>query len=57
MRVSHPVLKNAVLDQEDNRRQIVPGAWRNGLNMLDVDDIVDDNRTIRAAKSQWEYST
>lgn len=55
MRMRYPALQNAVLDQEDNQHQVVPGAWRNGLNMQDVDDIMGGNRITKAAKSQREY--
>ena len=55
MRLCYPGLQNAVLDQEDNDHNIIPGAWRDGLNMQDVHNIVGGNRATRAAKRQREY--
>ena len=55
MRVRYPTLQNAVLDQEDQNHQLVPGDWRNGAQMRDVDNVVGGNRQTRAAKQQREY--
>ncbi|KAK3084692.1 hypothetical protein FSP39_017590 [Pinctada imbricata] len=55
MRIRYPGLQNAVLDQEDDNHQVINGAWRNDLNMQDVDNVTGPNRATRAAKSQREY--
>ena len=55
MRIRYPALQNAAFDQEDNQHQVVPGSWRNGLNMQDVDNIVGGNHATRVAKAQREY--
>ncbi|KAK3082861.1 hypothetical protein FSP39_007396 [Pinctada imbricata] len=55
MQIRYPGLQNAVLDQEDDNHQVINGAWRNGLNMQDVDNVTGPNRATRAAKSQREY--
>lgn len=57
MRLSlrYPALQNAVVDQEDDQHEVVPGGWRNGVNMQDMNSIVGGNRTTRAAKAQRLY--
>ena len=55
MRIRYPGLQNAALDQEDNEHRLIPGAWRQGRNMADVDNVVCGNRLTRAAKAQREY--
>ena len=57
MRMRYPALQNAALDQEDDRHNIIPGAWRGGLDMADMDNIEGGNRTTKAAKAQRLYLT
>ena len=51
----YPGLQNAALDEDDENHQLIPGAWRAGLNMQDRDNIVGGNRASRAAKAQRIY--
>ena len=45
-----------LLDQEDpDNHQIVPGAWREDANMVDMENIDGGNVSTRAAKSQRLY--
>ncbi len=55
MRMRYPGLQNVLLNQEDDQHHVIPGEWRNGVNMQDVDNLVSDNRTTRMAKKQREY--
>jgi hypothetical protein len=55
MRMSYPTLQNAALDQEDANYNIIPGAWRAGANMQEVDQMRGPNRDSTAAKKQREY--
>ncbi len=48
-------LQNALLEQEDYQHHDIPGEWRNGANMQDVDNRVHGNRTTIKAKKQREY--
>ncbi|MCM8858028.1 MAG: transposase family protein [Candidatus Thiodiazotropha sp.] len=57
MRIRYPAFQNAALDQEADNHQVCPGAWRDGENMHDMDNIVGGNRTTRAAKAQRLYLT
>ena len=55
MRMRYPGLQNPLLDQENVNHQLVPGTWRDGLNMQDIDNIAGGNHTTRAAKAQRIY--
>ena len=55
MRLHFPALQNAVLDEEDQNHQLVPGEWRNGAQMQDVHNVVGGNQLTRAVKQQREY--
>ena len=54
MRLCFPALQNAVLDDEDLNYQLLPGEWRNGVQMQDVQNVVGGNHLTRAAKRQRE---
>lgn len=43
MRIQCPGFQNVALDQEDDNNEVVPGAWRDGDNMQDMDNIVGGN--------------
>ena len=55
MMLRYPGIQNAVLDQEDDQHNIIPGAWRREANMADVENITKGNRDTIAAKKQCEY--
>ncbi len=55
MRMQYPGIQNALLDQEDDQHHVIPGEWRNGANMQDVNNLVGSNRTTIKAKNQREY--
>lgn len=57
MRTRYPGLQNAALDQYDANQQLVPGAWRLGLNMPDMDNFGRGNRATEIAKAQRLYLT
>ncbi len=44
MRIGYLALQNAALDAEDDQLNIIPGDWRNGVQMQDVLNIVGGNR-------------
>ena len=52
----YPALQNDVLDQEDENHKMIPGSWRNGANLDDMEQIRDGNYSTRVAKqSSKEY--
>lgn len=42
-RVIYPGDQNPLMDQDDDDYQVIPGAWRDGVNMDDVKIHRDDN--------------
>ena len=55
MRLRYPGIQNALLDQEDDQHVVIPGAWRDEVNMADVEDVRGGNRATIAAKKQRQY--
>ena len=51
MRLRYPGIQNALFDQ----RFVIPGAWRDEVNMADVEDVRGGNRATIAAKKQRQY--
>ena len=55
IRMWAPGMFQADADHEDENHQVVPGAWRNGRQMDDVNNPVGGNRASKAAKAQRAY--
>ena len=55
MRLRYPALQNAALDQEDEEHNVIPGAWRDGVNLDEMHHIRGGNFTSRTAKRQRLY--
>ena len=55
MRRKYPALQNAQLDIEDDEHNLIPGMWRESVNMQDIDVVRGPNRDTIAAKKQREY--
>ena len=55
MRLRYPALQNAALDQEDEEHNVIPGAWRDGINLDEMHHIRGGNFTSRTAKRQRLY--
>ena len=55
MRLRYPGLQNAILDQEDEDHNIIPGAWRDGVELLELQRVRGANRVAVIAKRQREY--
>ena len=52
MRTRYPGLQNQQLDRENDNRDIVPGAWRQGVNLADTVAVAGPNAATRAGKKQ-----
>lgn len=50
MRMRHPRLQNNLLDYEDDRHNVIDGAWRTGLQMDDCRVATGPNRDNREGK-------
>lgn len=55
LRMRYPGLQNNVVDNENEDHQIVPGAWRENANMLEVENTQGANRFSTAGKKLREY--
>lgn len=55
MRMRYPGDQNLLLDQEDERHQVIPGAWRDGVNMDDLQITRGGNMDTFDAKQQRLY--
>jgi len=52
MRTRYPHAQNAVLDQEDDNHEVIPGAWRDAANMHDMENIRGAYVTNEAKKQR-----
>ena len=43
MRIRFPVMQNALVDREDRQHNIIPGAWRQGHNLVDTEKVLGPN--------------
>jgi hypothetical protein len=55
MRMRYPQMQNQDLDHEDEQHNLIPGAWREGRIMLDIERVRGGNRATRAAITQRLY--
>jgi len=55
LRITFPALQNRIVDTEDAGHNIIPGAWRRGLNMTDIDNVVAPNTGSLKAKKMRLY--
>ena len=53
----YPTGHVGLVDTEDDNHHVVPGAWREGLNMHDMDNVAAGNQVTRAGKGQRMYLT
>lgn len=52
MRVRYPGDQNVLLDRKDENHQVIPGSWRDEVNLQDIEDVRDSNYQSKAAKQQ-----
>jgi hypothetical protein len=57
LRIRYPVVNIGLIDAEDNEHHLVPGAWRNGVNMHDMENVAGGNLATKVAKRQRLYLT
>jgi hypothetical protein len=55
MRMRYPCDQNALLDREDENHQVIPGSWRDEVNLQDIEDVRDSNYPSKAEKQQRLY--
>jgi hypothetical protein len=52
LRTLFPGVHHQQLDREDRQHNIIPGEWRRGRNMTDIERVVAPNAGSRKAKKQ-----
>lgn len=57
MRTRYPGMQNRAFDQYDANQHVVPGAWRYGRQMPEMDNLGRGNRISAMAKAQRQYLT
>lgn len=55
LRVHAPADQNALLDREDDGHNLIPGSWREGAVLDDMEERLAGNQTTRDAKRQRLY--
>ena len=55
MRMRYPQLQNNALDRDDANMNLIPGAWRDGRVLREVDAVRGGTRASREAKKQRLY--
>jgi hypothetical protein len=53
--IKYPSVQNRQLDSEDASHNIIPGEWRRGRNMTDIENVVAPNTGSLKAKIMWLY--
>ena len=52
MRTRYPGLQNAVLDREGNHHRLIPGLWKNGGVMQELDEVRAPTGDTQCGKRQ-----
>ena len=55
IRLRNPAIQNIQLDAEDGAHQLIPGAWRQDVNLPHFDVPQGGNRDTVLAKRQRDY--
>ena len=55
MRMRYPQLQNAVLDQEDENHNVIPGSWREAGLLQSIKEMKIKNKATSAGMKQREY--
>ena len=57
MRIRNPAIQNIQLDAEDGEHNLIPGSWRQDVNLPDLYVPEGANRDTVLAKRQRDYFT
>ena len=55
MRLRHPGIYQGLADEEDDNHRVIPGQWRQGACLQDIEDVAGGNRDTQVAKRQRLY--
>ena len=52
MRLRYPGIHQGIADEEDDNHRVIPGQWRQGACLQDIEDVAHGNRDTQVAKGQ-----
>ena len=55
MRLRYPGIHQGIADEEDDNHRVIPGQWKQGACLQDIEDVPGGNRDIQVAKRQRLY--
>ena len=55
MRLRHPGIHQGLADEEDDNHRVIPGQWRQGACLQDIEEVAGSNRDTQVAKRQRLY--
>ena len=55
IRIQYPGVQHGIGDNEDGYNRLVPGQWRQGVNLQDMGEVTAGNRDTQMAKNQRLY--
>ena len=55
MRLRYPGIHQGLGDEEDDNHRVIPGQWRQGACLQDIEDVTGGNRDTQVAKRQRLY--
>ena len=55
MRLRYPGIHQGLADEEDDNHRVIPGQWRQGACLQDIEDVAGGNRNTQVAKRQRLY--
>ena len=55
MRLRYPGIHQAIADEEGDNHRVIPGQWRQGACLQDIEDVDGGNRDTQVAKRQRLY--
>ena len=48
-------MHHGIVDDEDEHHRLLPGQWRQGVNLQGMEEVTADNRDTQMAKKQRLY--
>ena len=55
MRLRYPGIHQGIADEEDDNHRVIPGQWRQGACLQDIEEVAGGNRDTQVAKRQILY--
>ena len=55
MRLRYPGIHQGIADEENDNHRVIPGQWRQGACLQDIEDVAGGSRDAQVAKRQRLY--